>query len=444
MAGGRLSGGGVFHVNGFAIDSRVVGPREVFVALAGTRSDGHRFVAEVARRGAAAAVVMQPVAAPAGFPLVVVEDTALALQQLGRAFRSRWPLRVVGITGSAGKTTTKEFTAALLATRFRVFRSEGNLNNLYGLPLTLTRRRPDDEIAVLELGMSTPGELRQVAAIARPDVAVITNVGQAHRQNFASVDAIAEAKAEILEGLSPGGSFVANADDVRVAAIAARCKGPVVSFGFSEAAEVRASAVEAQGATMGFTLHAGGRSAPAVLGGVGRHHVLNALAALAVARALGIDPLELVAELAGLAPGKGRGRLLRLANDVLVLDDAYNANPEALLAAAYALPEATRKVAIVGDMLELGDSADSAHDDLGRALARLGYGLVVGVGPLGRRVAQAARDAGVAETLELSDALAAAQAAPDLVRAGDAVLVKASHGVGLHVVVEALERTGSR
>jgi UDP-N-acetylmuramoyl-tripeptide--D-alanyl-D-alanine ligase len=446
MAGGHLNAGGQLESTGFSIDTRSLAPREVFIAIVGERHDAHQFVSAAAARHAAAAIVSKPVKAPPGFALIRVDDTLAALGRVGHAFRTRWPLTVVTVTGSAGKTTTKEFTAELLSHKCRVFRSEGNLNNLYGLPLSLTRRRPEHVLAVLEAGMSTPGELGRIAAIAAPDVAVITNVGRAHHMNFPDQDAIAAEKASLLDHTRPDGGFVANADDPRVLAMTERFDGRVVRFGFGEQAELRASDVKQAGpGGMSFLISYGGRSVQTSIGGRGRHHVANALAALGAATALGHDPLALASRLPALTPGSGRGRLLRLGDDILVLDDCYNANPEAMLAAAEALAGGGRKVAVLGDMLELGEEAETAHEQVGRRLGQLEFGLLIGVGPLMARAVKAAREAGVPEVQEASDRQAAVELTLSRLKPGDRVLVKGSRGIGLELVVAGIEeRFGSR
>jgi UDP-N-acetylmuramoyl-tripeptide--D-alanyl-D-alanine ligase len=300
-------------------------------------------------------------------------------------------------------------------------------------------------VAVLEIGMSTPGELSRIAAIARPDVAVITLVGRAHHMNFADLDAIAVEKASLLEHTRADGAFVANADDPRVLKMTEAFKGRVVRYGFGPEAEIRAEAVrDAAPGRTAFELRVEGRCVDASIGGLGRHHVSNALAALGVAAAMGFDPLDLVPRLASLAPGPGRGRLLLLGDDVTVLDDSYNANPEAVLVVAEALPGGARRLAVLGDMLELGDEADRAHDEVGRRFAALGYAFVLGVGPLARRAARAAREGGVPEILEAEDAEAAVALVEVAVRRGDAVLVKGSRAVGLERVVSALEERFGR
>lgn len=428
----------------YSIDSRDVAPGAVFFALAGERTDGHAFLAEVHAKGAAAAVIRADAPAPPGLAVIRVADTALALAALGRHFRGLGSLRVIGITGSAGKTTTKEFTAALLSHRFRVFKSAGNFNTTIGLPLTLSRRRADDEVAVLEMGMSFPGELRRVSAIAEPDVAAITNVGLAHIEHFASADDIASAKAEILDHLRPGGVFVANADDPRVMAIAERFRGRVITFGSHGSADVRVAEVHvtAAGGTH-FEVWASGRSREAELPIAGRHQVANVTAALAMARALGVDPLELVPHVAGLQAATHRGALLKLA-DVTVLDDCYNANPAAVHAALDTLAglPGRRRVAILGDMRELGGLARSAHEATGTHAARVAD-VLLAVGAESKATADTARRAGLARVEHAGDAGEAARVAPTLIAAGDVVLVKGSRGVGLEVVVEAIVRACS-
>jgi len=424
----------------YAVDSRAVGPGTVFFALVGERTDGHRYLDDVRAHGAIGAVVKRGTATPAGLPCVQVDDPAAALADLGRHFRWHWPLRVVGITGSAGKTTTKEFTADLLASRFRVFRSVGNLNTTIGLPLTLTARRPDEEIAVLELGMSYPGELRRVAAIAEPDVAVITNVGLAHVGNFKSADEVARAKAEILEKVRPDGAFVANADDARVMAMATSFTGRVVTFGIRNPADVRARDIVARG-TEGTTFEVvtADGAARARLAMVGAHHVLNVLAALATAAALGLDPLELAPYVGRLGATNHRGGLVRLGGDVTLLDDCYNANPDATLSAIDALGTLPggRRVAILGDMRELGEFSETSHQMVGRHAAAASD-VVIGVGPESLALVEEARAAGSHESHHMPDATTAAEAVVDLVRDGDAILVKGSRGIGLEVVVDAL------
>jgi len=440
IVGGELNGDRDRRVELYAIDSRAVTTGTLFFALSGERTDGHRFLGVVAEADAAGAVIEKDAAAPVGLATIRVDDTAVALAALGRHFREAWPLRVVGITGSAGKTTTKEYAAGLLSTRFRVFKSVGNFNSTIGLPLTLTSREREDEVAILEMGMSYPGELRRVAAIARPDVAVITNIGLAHVGNFTSADQIAVAKAEILEGLTEGGVFVANHDDERVRRIAEGFDGPVVTFGFGEEADIRGRDVTPLGhAGTRFTIETDGGSATAILPVIGAHQVVNALAALAVARALDIDPLELADEVRLLGATSHRGELVELDGGIFLIDDCYNANPAAMIAALDGLGTlgTGRRVAILGDMLELGEMSEVCHRDVGVKAGQIAD-VVIAVGPESAPLAAGARDAGGAAVTHVAAAEEGIAVVMATVSDGDAILVKGSRGIGLEVVVDAL------
>jgi UDP-N-acetylmuramoyl-tripeptide--D-alanyl-D-alanine ligase len=428
---------------GVSIDSRTLGPGELFVAIAGPRFDGHDFLAEAAARGAAAALVHRAAAAPGTLTLVRVADTTRALGDLARHVRRRSSAPVVGLTGSVGKTTTKEMTAALLETRGPVLRTEGNLNNQYGLPLTLVRLRPEHTAAILEMGMSAPGEIRALARVAEPDVAVITRVAPVHLEFFASVDAIAEAKAEILEGLRPSGTAVLNGDDPRLRAIGERFPGRVVWFGRDRRYEVSAEGEETTSSGTRFGLRVEGRTIDVALPLAGPHFVSDFLAAAAVAWILGVPPEAMAAVAPSLVPAPHRGEVRHLGEGVKLLDDCYNSSPEALAAAVVALTllSAPRRVAVLGDMLELGPTAPALHRRSGRAL-RGRVDVVVGVGALARDLLAGAGEAGLAaEALHHFPAAAeAAAAAPGIVRPGDAVLVKGSRALHLEAVVDALRR----
>jgi UDP-N-acetylmuramoyl-tripeptide--D-alanyl-D-alanine ligase len=429
---------------GVSIDSRTIQRGELFVAIRGPRFDGHDFLAQAAEREAAAAVVMEAVAdAPPGLPLVRVEDTTRALADLARRVRVQAGIPVVGITGSVGKTTTKDMTAALLAARGAVLKTEGNLNNQYGLPLTLLRLRPEHTAAVLEMGMSAPGEIRALSVLARPDVAVITRVAPVHLEFFPSTDAIAEAKAEILEGLSPAGTAVLNGDDPRVRGLGERHRGRVVLFGRDRRHDVSAKRWRGTASGMRFDLRLGGTTMDVALPLAGPHFVENFLAAAAAAWVLGTPPLT-IAELAtDLRPAPHRGEVLRLGERVVVIDDCYNSSPEALKAAVVALSlvPGQRRVAVLGDMLELGPTGPELHRAAGRDLSGR-VDVVVGVGSLAGEILEGAREAGLSESgrLFFDDAETAAAAASEVFRPGDAVLVKGSRAVRLESVVDALRQ----
>ena len=458
---------------GAAIDSRRVEAGELFFALPGERTDGHRFVAAALVAGAAAAVVRTPVE-DAGGPQIRVDDVTDALHDLTREHRRLLEIRVAAVTGSAGKTTTKDLLALLLGERWRVRKSPGNLNNLLGFPLTLLAIGTDCEWLVAEMGMSVPGELAAVSRLGRPDVAIFTNVRPAHLAGFeepegapADVGAIARAKAELLEGLAADGLIVANAGDPRVVGLvehylAARAgeatPAPgkhaerVVWFEVEPAAgkvpraEVTAHGVEPLAGEPGtrFRLEYRGARDRHVAANVelplhGRVNVENFLAAAACALRLGV-PIEAVASAARRPrPGAGRGEVISLPSGATLVDDSYNSNPEAarLALEAARLLDGRRHVAILGDMLELGSAELRYHRQLGRDAAELGFGLVVGVGELASETVAAAGAAGV-ETAWFADTRAASAGAPALIREGDVVLVKGSRGAALEHLVDEL------
>jgi UDP-N-acetylmuramoyl-tripeptide--D-alanyl-D-alanine ligase len=424
---------------GVSIDSRTIAPGALFVAVAGPRFDGHDFIGDAVARGAAAVLVHRHVAAPPGVPMVRVADTTLALADLARHVRRAAGVPVVCITGSAGKTTTKNMTAAILETRGPALRTEGNLNNQYGLPLTMLRLQPEHWAAVLELGMSAAGEIRGLSRIAEPDVAVITNVGPAHLGFFPSVDAIADAKAEVLEGLRPEGVAVLNGDDARVRRIGERTGRRVVWFGRDRRHDVSAERWRGTVFGMRFDLRLGHETVDVALPLAGPHQVMNFLAAAAVAHHLGIPAADVAEAATRLTAAPHRGQVRRLGGRVTLVDDCYNANPDALEAAIVTLGLAPgiRRVAILGDMLELGDSAADLHRRAGEALAGR-VDVVAAVGPLSAGLLAGARSSGVAaDALHHFTEEQAAEAA-GVVHPGDAVLVKGSRGMRLERVVDAL------
>ncbi|MDH4196514.1 MAG: UDP-N-acetylmuramoyl-tripeptide--D-alanyl-D-alanine ligase [Candidatus Aminicenantes bacterium] len=443
-AGTILAGDPGLPFRAYGIDSREVAAGALFFALRGAR-DGHDFVPDAAARGAAGAVVSREVASPRpGFALVRVVDTVKALQDLARSVLAGRRVTVVGITGSTGKTTSKEFAAALLGARFRVLKSEGNLNNHLGLPLSLLRLEPQDEVAVLEMGMSAAGEIRVLTAIAPPDVAVITNIHPVHLEFFAGLEAIALAKKEILDGARPDGVAVLNADDPWVEKIAEDWRGRRMTFGLGARGDVRAAGVRAKGYEgLSFELLYGRKKAVLELPFLAESFLQDFLAAAAVAKAMGLGLAEVRTRAAGLAPLAMRGVLVRLAGDVRLLDDSYNSNPKALedaLRYLVRLP-AKRKVAILADMLELGPESAAFHRQAGRLARQVGWDVLVAVGPLAREMAEAAHAEGMpaAAVLTYPDADAAAAASLDLVLDGDLVLVKGSRGMKTEKVVARLK-----
>ncbi len=451
--GGRLLTGGPDQpIEGVSIDSRTAAAGDFFVAIRGERFDGHRFVADVIARGARGVLVSAapdggfgPTAGPT--PVVVrVEDTTRALQDIARAVRRRSGARVVAITGSAGKTTTKEVAAEFIATRHRVFRNKGNLNNHIGLPLSLLELRSGPDVAVVELGMNHSGEIRTLVGIAEPDVRVWTNVGDAHLGFFESTTAIADAKAEILEMARPGDVLVANANDPRILERARRFAGRVVTFGVDTPADVRASDVEVRGldGTIAEVETRAGRVRLAVpLLGLG--NLANVLAAAAVALEFDVPLDEIAARTRALSPAPRRGELLRMPGGITLIDDSYNSSPSALMRALETVRAATgsaRKAAVLGEMLELGSHADALHEACGTAAAGAGLDYLIAVGGApARALADAAVRAGM--SAKVVDHVATSDDAADLAlrraRPGDLILVKGSRGVATDLVVERLK-----
>jgi UDP-N-acetylmuramoyl-tripeptide--D-alanyl-D-alanine ligase len=437
-------------VDGISIDSRALVAGDLFVAIRGDRFDGHRFVADAFARGARGAVVDESDAAgesvSAGEALIFVEDTTRALQDVAREVRRRSGAKVVAITGSAGKTTTKEVTAEFLATRHQVYRNKGNLNNHIGLPLSLLDLRSRPEVAVVELGMNHPGEIRALVGIAEPDVRVWTNVGDAHMGFFASADAIADAKAEILEQARPTDVLVANADDPRIAARLGRFGGRVVTFGIDATADVRATSVAVRGLD-GTAAHVETPSGPFELETslLGLGNLSNVLAATAVALQFDVPLDAIAATAATLRPARRRGELLRLPGGVTLVDDSYNSSPSALRRALETLAGASgsaRKIAVLGEMLELGEHATALHESCGAAAAGAGLDLLVTIGGApARSMADAAIAAGMPATsvVHVASSAEAVNVALARVRPGDLVLVKASRGIGADAVVDRLK-----
>lgn len=419
---------------GYSIDTRTLQPGELFFAIVGERLDGHDFVDAALQAGAVAAVVDQAHAArfAESLPLLVVHNTTEALQQLGAAARRLWGRKLIAVTGSAGKTTTKEAIAHLLAAHYEVLKSQGNLNNHYGLPLQLLRIEPQQELAVIEMGMSHPGEIRQLAALAAPDEGVVTNVGLAHLENLGSQEGIARAKYELIEALPTGGHAFLNADDNFVAQFGRDFHGKVTFYGLEHAADYRAEKIVSRG-VLGteFELVGAGFRQPARLALMGRHNVRNAVAAVAVAVEHGITPQEAAARLATMTAGDKRGQLIAMRGATLI-NDCYNSNPNALLSMVSALSEtpARRRVVIAGEMLELGSEACELHRNCGREMARLKVDYVIGVRGHGRSIAEGATEAGIgAQFVETPEE--AGQWLAGNLQAGDVVLLKASRGVGL-------------
>jgi UDP-N-acetylmuramoyl-tripeptide--D-alanyl-D-alanine ligase len=450
--GGRLDGPtSVTAISGASVDSRNVTPGSIFVALRGERADGHRFVADALRAGASAALVEQPVELPPGTDAAIVRvaDPLTALQELAAWWRGRHAVRVVGITGSTGKTIAKEITADVLSRTFLTLRNRGNLNSETGLPMTLLELGPEHEVAVLEMSMYTVGEIARLAEIAAPEVGVVLAVHPTHLERAGSLERIALAKSELPRALPRDGLAVLNADDVRVAAMRDVTRAPVVTFGVGAEADVRAADVVSHGlAGTEFTLHAPWGSRRVVSATPGRHLVPHALAAAAVAEHLGAPLDEVVAALAAGSRAAHRMEIVEAASGARLVDDTYNASPVSVAAALDFLAETPlapggRRVAVLGDMLELGPEEERLHREIGDVAARAADGIVA-VGERGLWIAEAARAAGASRVVVADDADEAAavlerELAPGI---GDLVLLKASRGIGLDRTVELLRAGG--
>jgi UDP-N-acetylmuramoyl-tripeptide--D-alanyl-D-alanine ligase len=371
---------------------------------------------------------------PAGFALIQAADTVRALQDLARFVLQEHPIKIVGVTGSVGKTTTKEFTAALLARRYEVLKSEGNFNNHLGLALSLLGLEDRHTAAVLEMGMRGEGEIRTLASIAPPDVAIITNVNPVHLEFLGTLEAVADAKWELVEGLKPGGTAVLNGDDPRLRRRALQRTGRVVYFGRGPEAEVGAEGLVRRGFEgYDLALRLGDRKFPTRLAFLTDGYLYDALAACAAAYVLDLQPEEIAAAMAGLRPAPGRGGWTRLAEGVVLVDDSYNSSPAALASALRGLAglPAPRRVAILGDMLELGPGEAAYHAEAGRLVADAGWDLLLTIGPRSRGLARAAIEAGLAtEAVRTYDSSPeAAEALTGILRPGDLVLVKGSRGM---------------
>jgi UDP-N-acetylmuramoyl-tripeptide--D-alanyl-D-alanine ligase len=424
---------------GYSIDSRTIQPGELFFAVKGERLDGHDFVAQAMERGAAAAVVRndQLRRFAAQHSLLAVPDTLAALQTLATAVRKFWGKPLVGVTGSAGKTTTKEAIAHVLASRFRVLKSEGNFNNHFGLPLMLLKLEPEHDIAVIEMGMSHAGEIRALANIARPEIGVVTNVAPVHLEFFDSLAGIARAKYELIESLPANGIAILNADDDYVSQFGRGFNGNVITYGTRPTADLRAENIEsrgAEGSTFDVVTHSCRQHARLPL--VGEHNILNALAAVGVALAQGLKLTEAVTAVATLAPADKRGQVLQLGN-ITVINDCYNSNPKALRAMVDALAamKAKRRIVVAGEMLELGPAGEAMHREAGQHAAEQKIDMVLGIRGLAQAMVEGAREGGVRAEFVATPEEAGEWLARET-RDGDVVLLKASRGVKLEKALD--------
>ena len=427
---------------GYSIDSRTLNPGDLFIALKGERFDGHDFVgAALGEKQAVAAIVEKDRAVNAeSNQLLRVDDTLRALQALGAAARRLWGKPLLAVTGSAGKTTTKEILAHLLMTRYRVMKSTGNLNNHIGLPLQLLKLEPEHDVAVVEMGMNHPGEIRALGTLAHHDLAVVTCVAPVHLEFFDSVAEIAHAKYEIIETLHPGGTAVLNSDDDYVSQFGRDFHGKVVTFGLRHSPDACAQNVRMLGADGSqFDLVVEGVREHVTLPLLGEHNIYNALAATAAALQRGITPSQAAAALATIQPAEKRGQLLQV-NGATIINDSYNSNPKALMMMTDALASmpAKRRILVAGEMLELGPAGPELHREAGHHAAEKKIDLVIGVRGLAKELTEGASSGG-AQALFLDTPEKAGELLAKELRPGDAVLLKASRGVKLERALEKLK-----
>ncbi len=423
----------------YSIDSRTIKAGELFFAVTGERLEGHDFVFSAVQKGAVAAVVRRDQADRFSdkTQLLFVDDTLIALQTLATAVRKLWGKPLIGVTGSAGKTTTKEAIAHVLSAHKRVLKSEGNFNNHFGLPLMLLKIEPEHDLAVIEMGMSHAGEIRALAKIAQPGIGVVTNVAPVHLEFFDSIAGIARAKYELVESLPSNGTAVLNADDEYVSQFGRDFRGKVIKYGIKSMADVRAENIVARGIEGSeFDVIVGDTREHASVQLVGEHNVLNALAAVSVGLACGLKPAESVAALASLAPADKRGQVLQLGN-ITVVNDCYNSNPKALNAMVDALAtmKAKRRIVVAGEMLELGPAAEELHESSGRHIGEKKIDVAIGVRGLARAIVHGAKKAG-SEAIFVATPEEAGEWLAQETRDGDVVLMKASRGVKLEKALE--------
>ncbi len=423
------------QATGYSVDSRSIQPGELFIALRGPNHDGHEHVAEAFEKGAVAALAERDSSVAALERVIAVPDTYQALLQLASSARGQWPGTLIAVTGSAGKTTTKEAIAALLGAEMTVSKAGGNLNNHVGLPLSVLRLDESARAAVVEIGMNHAGEIRDLASVARPDIGVVTNAGYAHIEFFDSIDAVASAKLELIQSLGRDGVAVLNADDRRVRRFAEIHPGRSVTFGLAEDADVRATQVEHAPEGACFTVD-GTRFETRLMG---LHGVRNVLAGIAVARAFGIPTSRLADAARSLAPGNMRGERFTH-RGVTVYNDCYNSNPDAvraMLDLVRILP-ARRHVAVLGEMLELGRWSEALHRDVGSYVAECGFSVLIGIRGAARHLVDAAKVAGLAADAAyfFDDPAAAGVWLRETAREGDAILFKGSRGTRVEIALE--------
>ncbi|MCI4445375.1 MAG: UDP-N-acetylmuramoyl-tripeptide--D-alanyl-D-alanine ligase [Candidatus Aminicenantes bacterium] len=446
MEGKLMQGRPEEIINSYAFDTRDISPGALFFALKGAR-DGHEFISEALKKGAKGACVSREVRGlPSEFGLILVDDTLKAMQLLAARILKNHSTKVVGITGSLGKTSTKEFAARILSTRFNVLKSPGNYNNQIGLPISILSLNESSEIAVLEMGMSQAGEIRRLTEIAPPDVAVITGIAPVHLEFFKSLEDIAQAKKEILDGARPGATAILNGDDPLLRKIGETySKGPIIYFGSEENCRIRAVDIKFQGLNgTYFRLIYDQEEAEIKVPFFNESLVYNFLAACAVAFSFDLKLKEIQPAFSDLPTIEHRGQLLKLKDEIFIYDDSYNSNPVALNRVLESLGQikAARKIAVLGDMLELGPQESYFHREAGKKVVQTGWDLIITVGLRAREIAAGALDNGLSKA-KIWSFLQTDEAADfiiSLIQPGDFVLIKGSHALTLSRIVEFLKK----
>ncbi|HZR79030.1 MAG TPA: UDP-N-acetylmuramoyl-tripeptide--D-alanyl-D-alanine ligase [Chthoniobacterales bacterium] len=447
FAGAKLEQGeGSTSVERISTDSRTIKKRELFVALRGENFDGHKFIDDVAKAGATGAIVdtRWEGNAPKSFAIIRAKDTLLAYQNLAANYRKSLPIKVLAITGSNGKTSTKDFSASVLGRKFRVTKTQGNFNNHVGLPRTILEANSDHQMAVWELGMNHPGEIAALANIAAPDAAIITNVGVAHIEFMGSREAIAKEKGALAEAVGSSGTVILNADDFFSEQIANRTRAHLVFAGTKEGT-IRAVDIEQSADGSEFTIMEGAHRCRAQLPVPGIHMVQNALLAVAAGRVFGLSLEEAAGGLAGTPLTKARLQIKNV-RGVQFLDDSYNANPDSMKAALQTLVELSsdgKRIAVLGEMRELGKETERGHEEVGEAAAAFEIDHLIGIGEMGKLIAQAAKKAGLQKSEAVASTSQAAERLIEIAQPGDLVLIKGSRLARTEEVIENFAKLSS-
>lgn len=434
------------RISGISTDTRTIKKGEVFVALAGEKFDGHTFLEDAVEKGAGAILVSKSPDKDYGVPVICVGDTLESLGDLAMHYRRRFHPKVIAVTGSTGKTSTKDMIGALLEQKFSVLKTFGNFNNEVGLPLTILELEDAHDFLVVEMGMRGLGQIARLCDIAKPDVGVVTNVNETHIELLGSVERIAEAKSELIRSLPSAGFAILNKDNLYAWSMHENAKCPVKSFGFDPSADVRAEEVRMiPGEGMEFKLITPKFSGKVFLSVQGIHHIMNALAAVCAVLDYGIELDDIVSAFSNFSLTEGRTSVLSLPNGITLIDDTYNASPVSTKAALELLRElagSRRKVAVLGDMFELGDYERLGHMDVGRACVRTGVDLLVIVGSISKYIQEGAVLEGFSESdiIHFQDSLHAAGSIAAIVEPGDVILVKGSRGMKMERVVEVLQK----